>query len=122
MSRNDDLALRLSAQTLGGLSPSLLRPINPSVYPSHHHDALLAVLEFPIVPDGYRDDLIRCLGLSGQSTTMQNVIDAAQRITVGTVALLREHAGAVAAVIPADLHTYLVDGTLERYVAQIARV
>lgn len=120
MDRNDDLALRLAAQTLGGLCPSLLRPINPAVHPSHHHDALLAALEFPIAPDGYCDDLLLCLGLSGTTTTMRDIHDAARRLTHRTVSLVRQHADDLKGTIPPDLQTYLLDGTLERYVTQRA--
>lgn len=117
----DEFALRLAAQTLGQLCPSLLRPINPDVCPSHRHEALLAALTFPITPEGYRDDLVLCLGLSGHASTPQGILDAARRLTEGTLALMREHAHQLQAELPPNLYGYLRDGTLERYVRQDAR-
>lgn len=118
--RNDELALRLAAQTLANLCPSLLRLLNPDVHPSHRYDALVSALAFPVAPEGYRDDLLLCLGLTGSENTTQDIHDAAERLTVGTVHLLREHAGSLEGAIPKDLYGYLVDGTLNRYVAQLA--
>lgn len=118
LGRNDDLAVRLAAQTLAQLCPSLLGPLNPKVAPSHRTDALRAALQFPIAPDGYRDDLLRCLGLTGHAGSMQEIHDAARRLTLGTLALLREHEHLVKGVLPSDLHGYLRDGTLERYIRQ----
>jgi phosphoribosyl-AMP cyclohydrolase len=116
--RDDDLTVRLAAQGLARLCPSLLRPINPDVRPTHRHEALLAALEFPVAPDGYRNDLLLCLGLTGCASTAQDVHDAARRLTLGILALLRAHADRVADELPPDLRGYLMDGTLERYVAQ----
>jgi hypothetical protein len=116
--RGDDLAVRLAAQGLALLCPSLLRPINPDVRPTHRHEALLAALAFPVAPEGYRDDLLLCLGLTGRASTAHDVHDAARRLVAGTLALLRGHADRVADELPRDLFGYLVDGTLERYVAQ----
>lgn len=116
--QRDELALRLAAQTLGTLCPSLLRMINPEVFPTHRHAALLAALDFPVAPEGYRDDLLLCLGLSGQASTLDDVHDAAQRLTIGALSLLRHHAELVKAELPADLYGYLRDGTLDRYIRQ----
>lgn len=119
--RRDELALRLAAQTLAGLCPSLLRAMNPDVSPTHHDYALQAVLTFPVAPEGYRNDLLHCLGLSGQASTSQEIYAAAQRVTEGTISLLREHAHLVLAELPPELYGYLCDGTLERYIRQDAR-
>ena len=116
--RGDDLALRVAAQTLGTLCPSLLRAINPGVFPTHRHAALLAALDFPVAPEDYRDDLLLCLGLSGRASTLDDVHDAAQRLTIGALSLLRHHAELVKAELPADLYSYLQEGTLERYIRQ----
>jgi phosphoribosyl-AMP cyclohydrolase len=118
LARGDELALRLAAQTLATLCPSLLRPINPDVQPTHRHDALMAVLNFPVAPEGYRDDLLLCLGLSGRESTLEDAHDAARRLATGTLSLLRRHADAVEQELPATLYGYLRDGTLERYIHQ----
>jgi len=116
--RGDDLALCRAAQTVGTLLPGLLRPLNPDVRPTHRHDALLAALAFPVAPEGHRDDLLRCLGLGECASTAGEVHDAARRLTLGTLALLRAHAERVKELLPPDLFAYLCAGTLERYVRQ----
>ncbi len=118
LARGDELALRLAAQTLGTLCPSLLGPINPEVQSTHRHAALMAVLGFPVAPAGYRDDLLLCLGLSGRESTLDDVHGAANRLTTGTLSLLRRHAELLQSALPADLYGYLRDGTLERYIRQ----
>jgi len=114
----DDLALRLSAQGMAQLCPSLLRPLNPDVAPTHRYDALRAALAFPVAPAGYRDDLLLCLGLSGRASTALEVHDAARRLLTGILALLRDHGSCLEGQLPPDLYGYLMDGTVERYVAQ----
>lgn len=116
--REDDLAIRLAGQKLARLCPGLLRPLNPEVRPSNRREAMRAALSFPVSPDGYDDDLQRCFGLSDEAVSMQELHDAAQRLTYGTLALLRAHAGTMKPLLPDDLYDYLVDGTLDRYVRE----
>jgi phosphoribosyl-AMP cyclohydrolase len=116
--RGDDLAMRIAGQKLARLCPGLLRPLNPDVLPASRRQAMQVLLAFPVAPEGYRDDLLRCSGLTGDAVTMRALHDAARRLAYGTIALLREHAGALVDVLEDDLHAYLVDGTLERYIRQ----
>lgn len=116
--RADDLAIRLAGQKLAHLCPTLLRPINPDVCPSNRRHAMRAVLAFPNAPDGYRDDLQRCFGLTGEAVSMQDVHDAARNLTFGTIGLLRAHADVFGPLLPRDLHHALVDGTIDRYIRQ----
>lgn len=116
--RGDDLAMRLAAQKLARLCPTLLRPLNPDALPSNRREAMRAVLGFPVAPDGYRDDLLRLFGLTGEAVTTDDLHASARRLTFGTVALLREHAALLEGVLEDDLYAYLVDGTLERYIRQ----
>lgn len=118
MRRGDDLAMRLAGQKMARLCPTLLRPLNPQVFPSNRREAMRAVLEFPVAPDGYRDDLVRLFGLTGEAVPMDDLHAAARRLVFGTVALLREHAASLGGVLEDDLYAYLVDGTLERYIRQ----
>lgn len=118
MRRGDDLAMRLAAQKLARLCPTLLRPLNPEALPSNRREAMRAVLGFPVAPDGYRDDLLRLFSLGGEAVTMDDLRAAARRLTFGTVALLREHAATLKGVLEDDLYAYLIDGTLERYIRQ----
>jgi phosphoribosyl-AMP cyclohydrolase len=116
--QGDELALRLAAQGLAHLSPTLLRLINPPVYPGTHYQALVAVLDFPIAPPSYREDMLTCLGLSGRATTVDDVYAAASRIATGVITLLRLHAVQFTATFEPDLPTYLASGTLQRYLEQ----
>jgi phosphoribosyl-AMP cyclohydrolase len=116
--RGDDLAMRLAAQKLARLCPGLLRPLNPEVFPSNRREAMRAVLDLPVAPDGYQDNLLRCLGLTGEAVSMNDLHAAARRLTFGTIALLREHADEMEALLEDDLYAYLVDGTLDRYIRQ----
>lgn len=116
--RGDDLAMRLAAQKMARLCPTLLRPLNPEALPSNRREAMRAVLGFPVAPDGYRDDLPRLFGLSGEAVPMESLNAAARRLTFATVALLREHAATLEGLLEDDLYAYLIDGTLERYIRQ----
>jgi phosphoribosyl-AMP cyclohydrolase len=118
LGRQDALALRIAAQKLARLCPGLLRPLNPELVPANRREAMLAVLDLPVAPEGYRDDLLRCFGLTGDPVSMHDLHDAARRLTYGTVALLREHADALAGLLEDDLFACLIDGTLERYIRQ----
>lgn len=117
----DGLGARLAAQKIGRLCPGLLRPINPETRPSNRREAMQAVLTLPVAPGGYREDLLCCLGLGSEATSAGDIHNAAQRLVFGTIALLREHAETMQPLLPADLHGYLIDGTLDRYVRQDAR-
>lgn len=116
--QGDELALRLAAQGLAQLSPSLLRLINPPVHPETHGQALLAVLDFPVAPPGYHEDMLICLGLTGQATTAAGIYAAAYRIATGVVALLRPHADQLASSLESDLPRILSAGTLQRFLEQ----
>ncbi len=118
LQKYDGLGARLAAHKLARLCPGLLRPLNPEVRPANRREAMQAVLTLPVAPRGYRDDLLRCFGLSGENGSIQDLHDAARRLTFGTIGLLREHADTMKPLLPADLHGYLVEGTLDRYVRQ----
>lgn len=118
MRRGDDLAMRLAAQKMARLCPTLLRPLNPESFPSNRREAMRAVLAFPVAPDGYRDDLLRLFALSGEAVSLGDMHDAARRLTFGTVTLLQEHATTLEGLLEDDLYAYLADGTLERYIRQ----
>jgi phosphoribosyl-AMP cyclohydrolase len=114
----NELALRLAAQGLARFCPSLLRLVNPEVRVGTGYEALLASLELPVSPPGYREDLLVCLGLVGRATTVDEVYAAAHRLVTGVVALLQPHAQRLATEFEPDLAAYLADGTLQRYIAQ----
>ncbi|HWV22881.1 MAG TPA: hypothetical protein VNZ58_01715, partial [Thermomicrobiales bacterium] len=118
--RGDDLALRLSAWKLARLCPTLLRPLNPDIQPQNRIEAMRAVLAFPVAPDEYRDDLLRCFGLSGEALSGDDVRASARRLTFGTIGLLMAHVTIVGALLPDDLAAALADGRLARYVRQVS--
>ena len=113
--RDDDIGLRLAAQGVGRYTPTLLRPLNPAVFATGPRSALDLVLAFPVAPDGYRDDLLACLGLA-DGVAADALMRAADRLVTGTLALLSEHLDVVAPLIAGDIAAILRDGTLTRYI------
>jgi hypothetical protein len=119
--RDDELGLRLAAQDLARSCPSLLQPLNPHPPVGSRHAALLAALDFAVVPPGYHDDLLVCLGLAGRTTSAEEVHAAAGRLATGVVELLGSHAGRFTRLLPQPLARSLANGSLRRYVAQLVR-
>jgi predicted nucleotidyltransferase len=117
---HDELALRLAAQNLAQLCPTLLRLVNPEVVPDTRLAALRAVLAFPVAPARYRDDLLHCLGLADDATSREAIFEASQRLTAGTLALLQaaylDHH--LAGAFEDGLDVALENGTLARHVMQ----
>jgi phosphoribosyl-AMP cyclohydrolase len=116
--QDDDLALRLAAQDLARLCPSVLRPLNPEVRVGTRREALLAALAFPVSPPGYPEDMRICLGLTGHATTADDVHAAAGRLVIDVLETIRPHAAQLAPLLPPDLAAALASGALQRYAAQ----
>lgn len=114
--RDDELGLRQAAQGLGQYTPTVLRPLNPPVWATGPRSALDLALAFPIAPEGYREDLLACLGLS-DGAAVDELLAAGERLVTGTLALLRTHIDSIAPLLADDIARYLRDGTLERYIA-----
>jgi hypothetical protein len=119
--RGDELGLRLAAQDLARSCPSLLQPLNPHPPVGSRQAALLTALDFAVVPPGYHDDLVVCLGLAGRPTSAAEVHFAACRLATGVVELLGSHAGRFTRLLPRPLAASLTDGSLRRYVGQLVR-
>jgi phosphoribosyl-AMP cyclohydrolase len=115
----DPVGVRLAAADLARLCPSVLRLANPSVRVVSRRAALAAALDLPVAPPGYREDMLRCLGLRPGDTA--EVAAAAGRLVTGIVPLVRPYAGEIAAVGGADLAEALEDGRLDRYLGQLTR-
>jgi phosphoribosyl-AMP cyclohydrolase len=115
---SDDLAVRLAARSVAALRPGVLLPMNESVVVGTAYEALTRALALRVVPPGYREDMLVCLGLSGGATTTEDVYAAARRLVTGTIALCQTHHSAYADLLPGGLAADLADGTLARYVAQ----
>ncbi len=118
LAADDKLQLRLAAQDLARLCPSLLIPLNPPVVAGTRTEALRLVLDLPVVPPEYKEHMLVCLGLSGRAMTMEEVADHALRLVRGVVRLLSEHSSELPPETEPELQRYLVDGTLERYLSQ----
>lgn len=120
----DKRALRLAAQTMAQLCPTLLRLINPGVTPDTKIAALDMVLAFPIAPAGYHADMLLCLGFSDQASSSDQVFAAAKRLAIGTVELLQsaatasDHDQRFAGAFEDGLDVALADGTLLAYLNQ----
>ncbi len=114
---DDRLGVRLAAADLARLCPSVLRLANPSVRVVSRRLAFAAALDLPVAPAGYREAMLRCLGLRPGST--RQLWAAAARLVTGILPLIRPYAAEVAEVGGADLAAALLDGRLDRYVAQL---
>ncbi|SCG42195.1 phosphoribosyl-AMP cyclohydrolase [Micromonospora echinaurantiaca] len=115
----DHLGVRLAAADLARLCPSVLRLANASVRVVSRRAAFAAALALPVAPPGYRDDMLLCLGLRPGSTGQLGA--AAVRLVTGVLPLVRRYAAEIAEVAGTDLAEALVDGRLDRYVAQLTR-
>jgi predicted nucleotidyltransferase len=119
--RGDDPGLRLAAQTMSRYAPGLLRPINPEIWPGTVREALDAALGFAIVPPNYREDLLRCLGLSPDPGSIDEICESACRLVRGVVQLLQPHAREMMNGRAGDPFLLLADGTIAHYVNQMQR-
>lgn len=98
--RADEPALRLAAQDLARAVVSILRPLNPRPPVRSRLEALRTLLAFDVVPAGYRDDMLTCLGLRG-GTTGADIYSASRRLVLGVLGFVDG------------------DGLLRRYLRQI---
>ena len=67
--RRDGIGLRQAAQSTARYAPTLIRPLNPEAWADSPRSALATVLDFDIVPPGYREDMLMCLGMSDRAVT-----------------------------------------------------
>jgi phosphoribosyl-AMP cyclohydrolase len=114
----DELALRLAAQDLARLCPSLLQPLNTVAAVQSRPEALRAALGFAIAPAGYREDMLTCLGLSGLQVSTDQIYERALRLALGAIDLLAAHGSEILDGLEPYLPLYLRDGRLRRYIAR----
>jgi len=110
--------LRLAVQEIAQLCPALLVPLNEPAISGTGPEALRAALDLAVAPVGYRDDMLLCLELSGQASTVEEVLAAGERLVLGTIALLEANADTFSPLLPPYLPELLADGTLRRYLEQ----
>lgn len=116
--RDDEVSLRLAVQEIAQLCPAILVPLNEPAFPGTRPEALRAALDLVVVPPGYRDDMLLCLGLSGQASTADEVLAAGTRLVRGTIALLTRYADTVGPLQASYLGILLANGALRRYLDQ----
>ena len=116
--RGDEIAVRLAVQEIAQLCPSLLAPLNPAASPGTRPDALKAALDLAVAPDGYRDDMLLCLGLSGRASTVDEVLAVGTRVVMGTLSLLEANADMVCPDLAPHLPELLTSGLLRYYLEQ----
>jgi phosphoribosyl-AMP cyclohydrolase len=116
--RGDELGVRLAAQGVALRCPGLLALLNPPVLVDTPRAALEAALAMPLVPPGYRDDLLLCLGLNGRATDIEGMHTAALRLASGVLTLLQAQTQLVSDRVEPGLPEALADGRLMRLLTQ----
>ena len=116
--RGDEIATRLAVQEIAWLCPTLLVPLNELRTPDTRPEALKAALSLETAPPGYREDMLTCLGLSGRATTAGEVLDAGERLVMGTLALIEANADTFSPLLPPDFPHLIASGLLRRYLEQ----
>lgn len=114
----DELGVRLAAQGIGSRSPALLAVVTAITEVQTPLQALRAALDLPIDIPGYREDVLLCLGLSGQATSMDDVYASGMRLACAILEFLRPHADTLQGFVEPDLDRYLTQGWLMRLVTQ----
>jgi hypothetical protein len=114
----DDVGLRLAAQDLARSVVSMLQPLNVHRPATSRREALRVLLDFEVVPSGYRNDMLACLGLLDAAGASE-VHVAACRLARGTMEIVQTNAPTLAALVPADAAESIRDGSLRRYINQI---
>jgi hypothetical protein len=114
----DSVGLRLAAQDLARSIVSMLRPLNVHRPVVSRRDALRILLDFDVVPFGYRDDMLACLGLVDLADAM-NVHAAACRLARGTMEIVQTNASVFVSLVPADAAASIRNGSLRRYINQV---
>jgi hypothetical protein len=116
--RDDELALRLAARTVAELCPTVLVALNEPSSPGTRPKALKAALDLAVAPEGYRDDMLLCFGLSGRASTPDEILAAAERLVFGALAILEANADTVSPLHPPYLPELLRSGLLRCYLEQ----
>lgn len=115
---SDELPLRLAAQQMAALCPSLLIPLNTPAPVRTPSEALKTILAFPLAPPHYREDMLICLGFADSATSISDVYTSALRLARGTIRLLQADPTAIPADAAPNIPLYLSDGSLLHYLEQ----
>jgi hypothetical protein len=116
--RGDDVTLRLAVQEIAELAPTLLAPLNEPRFPGTRPEAISMALDLETVPDGYREDMLDCLGLSGRALTRAEALATGERLVMGTLALVEANIEAFEPLVKPRLLGLMRDGAMRRYLEQ----
>ena len=120
LGRNDALGMRQAAQNMARLAPTLLRLVNADVWPGTRREALDAALDFAVAPEGYRDAMLRCLGLSEEACSPEELAAAARLLAEEVIRTVREHGRYDSDYPEGDPTGLLANGMVEAYLSQMA--
>ena len=115
----DELGVRLAAQGMGQRCPALLAAISPVAVVQTPLEALRTALEMDVTIQSYREDLLICLGLSGQTSSIDDIHTTGMRLASAVLEALRPHAQQLAAQFEPDLPSYLAEGLVMRLLTQV---
>ncbi|HMP43115.1 MAG TPA: hypothetical protein PKA05_22260, partial [Roseiflexaceae bacterium] len=118
LNRDDDLGVRQAAQGLALRAPALLALLNPPVCVESPRLALQAALDLGLVPAGYRDDMLCCLGMAATAADTAAIAASALRLAHGVITMLRANPTLIAGWVEPGLPEALSDGRLERLLTQ----
>ncbi|MEN9938729.1 MAG: hypothetical protein RLZZ387_5308 [Chloroflexota bacterium] len=118
MARGDELGVRLGAQDMALRCPGVLGLLSPLPRAESRRAALAAALDIAAAPPGYPDAMLVCLGLSGCTTTAQDVHDAAIGLARAIVGMLEAAPERVAGRVEPGLAEALADGRVMRLLTQ----
>jgi phosphoribosyl-AMP cyclohydrolase len=109
-SGKDDIGVRLQAREAARFAAPTLAALNDPTPVADPRSAVEGILALPVAPPGWRSDFLTAFGLA--RAPLDQVIDAADRLVLGTLRLSREINPGVDD--QPDIERYLSDGTLER--------
>jgi hypothetical protein len=118
--RGDEVSLRLAVQELAELAPTLLAPLNEPRFPGTRPEAMAMALDLETVPNGYRRDMLECLGLSGRGLTTDEVLAAGERLVMETLAQVEANIEVFEPLVKPRFLGLVRDGTMRRYLEQEA--
>jgi hypothetical protein len=112
------VTLRLAVQEIAELAPTLLAPLSEPRFPGTRPEAISMALDLETVPDGYREDMLDCLGLSGRALTTDEALATGERLVMGTLALMEANVEVFEPLVKPRLLGLVRDGTMRRYLEQ----
>ena len=113
LAKGDSIGLYRNSNKLATLIPTMLIPVNPEWRVANSREAVDAVLSLPIVPEGFAEDWLTCMGYV-DTRTPESTLSAAERMFFGALRQLPVDAD----VIGEDFARMIEDGSLFEYLQQ----